>query len=327
MAKKIGIIVPEGPVVLSSVIPSFEVFNSVNQYLQSINGEPFFEIELVGIRKKSQKYNGSVTLKPTKHVKDDVNYDLIIVSTIAGDIDESLKQNREFIPWIRKQHELNNTEVASLCVGAFLLAETGLLDGKPASTHWSAAEHFQQKYPQVNLVSEEIITEQNGIYTSGGAFSILNLLLYLVEKYCGKETAIWCSKTFEIDFDRINQNQFVMFNGQKDHNDKTIQKAQLFIENNYGKKIMVDDLARTFATSRRSFIRRFKKATANTPLEYIQRVKIEAAKKSLESDALNINEVMYDVGYTDSKAFRNIFRKYTGLSPLEYKQKYNRISA
>lgn len=326
MKKKVAIIVPEGPVILSSIIPTFEVFNAVNQYFTQQTGEPVFEIDLVGIRKNSKKYNGLINFRPNKLITDELLYDLVVVSTIAGDLEESLKLNRPFVNWIRKQREAGS-EVASLCVGAFLLAETGLLDGIPASTHWSEAEHFQQKYPAVNLVSEEIITEYNGIYTSGGAFSILNLLLYLVEKYCGKETAIWCSKTFEIEFDRINQNQFVIFNGQKDHKDPAIKEAQLYIEANYGKKIMVDDLARTFATSRRNFIRRFKKATANTPLEYIQRVKIEAAKKALESDPLNVNEVMYDVGYTDSKAFRTIFKKYTGLSPQAYKQKYNRISA
>jgi transcriptional regulator GlxA family with amidase domain len=144
-----------------------------------------------------------------------------------------------------------------------------------------------------------------------------------VEKYCGRETAIWCSKMFEIEFDRNDQNQFVIFNGQKEHTDESIKNAQLFIENNFGEKISVEDLADMAAISRRNFVRRFKKATANTPIEYIQRVKIEAAKKNLESSTNNINEVMYKVGYNDTKAFRNIFRKHSGLSPIEYRNKYN----
>jgi len=119
----------------------------------------------------------------------------------------------------------------------------------------------------------------------------------------------------------------MIFSGQKEHGDKSIKEAQSFIEKNYGEKMSIDDLARQFSISRRNFLRRFKKATANTPLEYIQRVKIEAAKKSLESSAENINQVMYEVGYNDSKAFRNMFRKYTGLSPLDYRKKYNREMA
>lgn len=164
---------------------------------------------------------------------------------------------------------------------------------------------------------------ENGIYSSGGAYSLLNLLLYLVEKDCGRVAAIWCSKMFEIDFDRSDQNQFAIFMGQKGHADKTIKKAQLFIENNFGEQLNVESIADDFAVSRRNFARRFKKATDNAPLEYIQRVKVEAAKRSLESTSNNISEVMYQVGYNDSKSFRNIFKKHTGVSPQEYRNKYN----
>jgi transcriptional regulator GlxA family with amidase domain len=205
-----------------------------------------------------------------------------------------------------------------------LLAETGLLDGKACSTHWAAADEFKKRYPQINLTGEKIITEDNGIYSSGGAYSFLNLLVHLVEKYAGRETAIWCCKMFEIDFDRKDQNTFAIFNGQKDHSDEPIKNAQLYIENNFGEKISVEDLAKMFAISRRNFVRRFKKATTNTPIEYIQRVKIEAAKKSLESSTNNVQEVMYIVGYNDNKAFRTVFRKHTGLTPIDYRNKYNR---
>ena len=131
----------------------------------------------------------------------------------------------------------------------------------------------------------------------------------------------------EIDFDRINQNQFMIFSGQKEHSDETIKQVQLYIEAHYAQKLTVEELADKFAISSRTFIRRFKKATLNTPLEYMQRVKIEAAKKNFESSALSISQVMYQVGYNDEKAFRKTFKKYTGLSPLEYRRKYNREMA
>ena len=153
------------------------------------------------------------------------------------------------------------------------------------------------------------------------------MIIYLIEKYYGRETAIWCSKMAEIDFDRINQNQFIIFNGQKEHTDEVIKEAQIYIEANFEKKLSVEGLAKNFAISPRNFIRRFKKATQNTPFEYIQRVKVEAAKKSLESSPLNINEVMYNVGYNDVKAFRKVFKKCTGLSPLQYQGKFNREMA
>ncbi len=181
-------------------------------------------------------------------------------------------------------------------------------------------------FPEVELVSEKIITDENGIYSSGGANSFWNLLLYLLEKYTSREIAVLFSKYYEIEIDRFSQSPFIMFNGQNSHNDEPVKKAQAFIEENVGDKISVEDLASKFAIGRRNFERRFKKATSNTPVEYIQRVKIEAAKKSLEASRKNITEVMYDVGYSDTKAFRMVFKKITGMSPIDYRNKYNRES-
>ena len=204
---------------------------------------------------------------------------------------------------------------------------TGLLNGKSWATHWTAHDLFRIRYPQVNLIPEKIICEDNGIYSSGGAYSILNFTLYLVERYFGRETAIWSSKISEIEFDRISQSEFIIFSGQKDHSDEAIKEAQVYIEKNYEEKLSIDKIAQMVHLNSRSFLRRFKKATANTPLEYIQRVKIEAAKKKLESTTETILEVMFGIGYNDEKAFRTTFRKYSGLSPKEYRNKYNREMA
>jgi transcriptional regulator GlxA family with amidase domain len=176
-------------------------------------------------------------------------------------------------------------------------------------------------------VPESIICEDNGIYSSGGAYSILNFVLYLIERYYGRETAIWTSKISEIEFDRVSQNEFIIFNGQKDHHDKEILSAQEYIEMNYENPLKIESIAEQVHISSRSFLRRFKKATSNTPLEYIQRIRIEAAKKKLESSAESILQVMFGVGYNDEKAFRKTFKKYAGLSPKEYQLKYNREAA
>jgi transcriptional regulator GlxA family with amidase domain len=173
-------------------------------------------------------------------------------------------------------------------------------------------------------VDGSIITEEQGIYSSGGANSYWSLLLYLVEKYTDRDTAILASKYFAVDIDRESQAAFMMFEGQKNHDDNEILKAQEYIEDNYTERITVDELADKCKVGRRSFERRFKKATNNTIVEYIQRVKIEAAKRSFESSRKNINEVMFDVGYTDTKAFRTVFKKITGLTPIEYRNKYNK---
>jgi transcriptional regulator GlxA family with amidase domain len=239
------------------------------------------------------------------------------------DYKKALSTNKSAIEWIATQYR-GGAEVAAICTGAFLLASSGLLDGKNCSTHWSAADNFRTMYPTINLRPDQLITDEHGIYTNGGAFSFLNLIIYLVEKYCDRQTAILCSKIFQIEIDRNSQSEFMIFSGQKKHDDELVQKAQTYIEKNVHEKISVEQLSAKFSIGRRNFDRRFIKATGNTPIDYCQRVKMESAKKAFETSRKSVNEVMYDVGYSDPKAFREVFKKITGISPLTYKEKYNR---
>ncbi|MFT6746441.1 MAG: transcriptional regulator GlxA family with amidase domain [Glaciecola sp.] len=327
--KHISVIVPSGNSIVDTIIAPFNMLKMANSHykqLHNLTEEPF-NIDLVGLTKEPVMYQGLFSVHPTASIEDISKTDLIIISPISGDIEKEIQNNLGFVNWIKKQRIEKDSELASLCRGAFLLAETGLLNGKSCATHWTAHELFQRKYPEVNLKPENIFCEDNGIYSSGGAYSILNFTLYLIERYFGRETAIWCSKVCEIEFDRLSQNEFIIFSGQKDHSDEPIKSAQDYIENNYHHKLNVDEIAQIANLNGRSFLRRFKKATANTPLEYIQRVKIEAAKKKLESTTKTILEVMYDIGYNDDKAFRTTFRKYSGLSPKAYQRKYNREMA
>jgi transcriptional regulator GlxA family with amidase domain len=264
------------------------------------------------------------TIHTSQLLKDAKKTDLVIIPALFGDMKTAIASNRKVIPWIKEQYELG-AEVASLCVGAFLLASTGLLNGKKCSTHWGFQNEFREMFPHVEVVEGNIITEENRIYSSGGANSYWNLLLHLAEKYADRETAILASKYFAIDIDRESQTTFAMFKGQKDHADKDIKHAQNYIEKHFHEKISIDDLTNLVSIGRRSFERRFKTATKNTVLEYIQRIKVEAAKRSFEISRKTIIEVMIDVGYTDAKAFRTVFKKFTGLSPIEYRNKYNKM--
>jgi transcriptional regulator GlxA family with amidase domain len=320
--KHISILVPAGAI-LGSVEGPRQVLTEVNKFLQSIDRQPMFKVQLVGLNRETAVCGGRYSVYSDVVIKDIEKTDLIIIPAIDGDMPKLIEQNEAFIPWILKQYK-GGAEVASLCVGAFLLASTGLVNGRQCATHWMAANDFRRMFPEVDLVEEKIITDENGIYSSGGAFSYLNLILYLVEKYAGRDVAIFMSKAFQIDIERRSQSPFIKFNGQKGHEDEAVKKAQEFIEKNVGEKMTVDQLASMLALSRRNLERRFKKATCNTVVEYIQRVKIEAAKMSLESSRENVNEVMYNVGYTDPKAFRITFKRITGLSPVQYRSKYNR---
>lgn len=322
--KKVSILVPESAVIEAVADPQY-MFSVANQFLQATGKAPLFEVNLVG-QSHEVKFNNGMFSVHTDYVLDDVvETDLIIIPALFGDMKTAVELNRNAIPWIL-HHYNKGVEVASLCVGAFLLASTGILNGKKCSTHWAFYNEFKETFPDVDIMDGSIITEESGVYSSGGANSYWNLLLYLLEKYTDRDTAILASKYFAIDIDRENQSAFMMFSGQKNHNDVEVKKVQEYIESNYQEKITVDDMSTMVAVSRRSLERRFKQVTDNTIIEYHQRVKIEAAKRSFETTRKNISEVMFDVGYTDTKAFRTVFKKITGLTPIEYRNKYSKIN-
>lgn len=319
--KTVSILILETSVPAAIVDPRY-MFSAVNEFYKSAGHQPFFKVQLVGLTKEVKLNDGLFSVHPDILLKDVKKTDLIIIPAIGGDVKLAIKKNKEFLPWIAQQYKAG-AEVASLCIGSFILASTGLMKGKECSTHWLFANDFKDMFPDVILVDDKIVTAQNGLYSSGGATSYWTLLLYLVEKYTSREMSIMASKFFLLEMGRNSQSPFVMFRGQKDHEDTEIVKAQEYIEKHYQAKLTVDELADKYGIGRRTFERRFKKATSNTVVEYMQRVKMEAAKKQLESGRKTVSEVMHDVGYTDTKAFRDVFKKVTGMSPVDYRAKYN----
>lgn len=322
--KHISILIPNGHTSLVNIAGTHQIFNQINGIAAQKRRAPVFDVQLVGLSKETKQDTGLFSVYPDCVISDVKKTDMIIIPAIHTPQEEGIERNKEFIPWMI-DHYKNGAELVSLCIGAYLLAATGLLKGKKCATHWAHAADFRRKYPDVDLVDDRIMTAEDGIYTSGGAYSYLNLLLYLIEKNAGREAAILASKMFMIDIDKDSQSPFIIFQGQKDHGDDLVMEAQQIIEKSYQEKLTVDELAADLAMSRRSLERRFKKATSNTVVEYIQRVKVEAAKKSFESTRKNVNEIMYDVGYSDTKSFRTVFRRVTGLSPVEYRNKYNSL--
>jgi transcriptional regulator GlxA family with amidase domain len=323
--KHLTILVPEGKNNLSSIVGPYKIFTRANEFWKATGKKELFKIQLAGVSKEVEFYNGLFSVRPHVIISAITKTDLVIIPSLNHNYEKALKGNKLMIDWIEEQYQ-NGAEIASICTGAFMLAATGLLDGKHCSTHWAVAENFTMMFPKVNLQTDQLITDEDGIYTNGGAYSFLNLMIYLVEKCYDRQTAVYCSKVFQIEMDRNSQSSFAIFTGQKLHGDEMVKKAQVYIESKPDEKISVEYLSSRFAVGRRTFDRRFIKATGNTPLEYAQRVKIESAKKALETSRKTINEIMYEVGYSDVKAFREVFRKITGMSPLEYKHRYNKES-
>lgn len=321
---RISVFVPEYGVI-EAVTPPFRSFHTANEFLTTFGKKPIFKVEYVGLNAYVPANNGEYTIKTDRLLKDVTETDLLIIPPTFGDTTKGILANAAAIPHFKKLHQ-NGAALASLCVGAFLLAETGLLNGKKCSTHWAHVNDFRERYPEVAVEDGAIITEHDNIYSSGGASSLWNLILYLIEKFADRETAVMISKYFALDIGRDSQSQFAIFKGQRNHRDAEIQKVQDYIEKHYEDKITIEMLASLINTGRRTFERRFKEATNNTSLAYIQRVRIEAAKKFFEASRKNISEIMFDVGYTDTKAFRDTFKKITGLTPVEYRNKFARVA-
>ena len=324
--KHISILVPKGRVALSCIEGAYTLFNKANDFLLNSGRGEKFDIKVVGLTKAPQVYDKVFTVYPDFEVSQVDKTDLIVIPAIHGDIKKVIALNNDFIPWIQKRYK-EGAEVASLCLGIFLLGATGLLKKRRCATHWIAANSFRKTYPESVFVPDKIITDEHGIYSSGGGNSFWNLLLHLIEKYTDRELAIQCAKYFEIEIDRDNQLPFVTFESPKDHDDESVIKAQAYIEGNIQARITVDQLSSIVGLKRRTLERRFKKATFNTVSDYIHQVKVEAAKKSFENGRKGIDDIMKDVGYCDGKAFRTIFKKTTGLSPIEYRNKFNKEAA
>ena len=282
--------------------------------------EPFFSVRLVSAGANPLVSPTGLQV-PCHCTLDEVERtDLVIIPAFDGDVLGQLQQNRQVIPWVRAMHD-RGADIASICTGAFVLAETGLLDGKTATTHWNAQDLFRSRYPSVRILPEQIVVDHGRICTSGGATSFLTLSAYLVEKYRGAEAARTMAKIFLIDIAKGPQTAYAIFRTQKNHDDRQVLEAQELIERQDAPELSVAELAVQVGMSPRNFIRRFKAATGNTPIEYIQRVRVESAKHALESGSDPVDQVANRNGYEDVGAFRAVFKRVTGVSPAEYRRR------
>jgi transcriptional regulator GlxA family with amidase domain len=251
-------------------------------------------------------------------------YDLVIIPAMRFDkIEKVMARERALIKWLQDQYA-QGAELASICVGAFLLASTGLLAGKKATTNWLFADLFRKHFPYIDMEDDKVIIDQGRLYSCGGAFSFTSFMIYLIDKFCGHEEAITASKILMINVHDQPQSTFSIFQFQHDHSDETIAKAQQYIEKNYKQPLTLEDLAGRSNMSVRNFIRRFEQATANTPFEYLQRVRVEAAKKILETKMDGVKQVASRCGYEDVDYFRKIFKRYVAMTPKAYHEKYGR---
>ena len=312
----------------ATITSPMDVFFQAGVMWNFFNGQavtPYFDVKMVTTAGKPFRCLNGARLIPDGSIHDVTDTDLIVVSSIL-DIDKVLRAQSEAVDWLKTRYD-QGAQIATICSGVFVLAETGLLDGKTATTHWGFAEQFRTRYPRIELKLERLITDEGDLFCSGGYNAGIDLSLYLVEKYCGHEVALQSSKSMISDIGRTTQAPYVMFQFRKDHHDDQVLRIQEWIENNFDKSFDYDGLARQSGMSRRTLQRRFKNATGETPLTYQQSIRIEVAKRLLENESRSFDEITYHVGYEDSSTFRKIFSKQTGLVPTEYRKKFQRVIA
>ncbi len=306
---------------LLSVAAILDVFDTVNSYYKTNGEEPLFKLNVLYAENSNNEIPVFNSHKPQPLASAGA-HDLVLIPAFSTfDLKAAIQENLDFIPWLCKQHD-NGVEIASFCTGAFLLGATGLLNGKSATTHIHASTSFSESYPDVFLRPNEVVTYDHGIYTSGGATSTFHLLLRLIHNYGNREIAVRMAKVFAIDMNRGQQSYFGTFIPSRDHGDDLVAKTQLSIENLYNKVATVDDILQQIPASRRNIERRFKMATGNTMIEYLQKTRIEVAKKLLEQTNQSILEIMLNSGYNDLKAFRQLFKKSSGMTPKDYRDKF-----
>lgn len=317
---QVGLLLPKQYRLLS-IAAILDVFDTVNKFYVKVGQTPPFDITLLYHQTDVFNQLDTVMGYHAEPINDSIKQLILVPSFNTEDIKHAVNDNRAYVPWLIQQYQ-QGAHIATFCTGAFLLASTGLLNGKTATTHVDACNGFAAAFPDVNLRSDKTLTEDGRLYTSGGATSTFHLLLHLIELHCGRDIAIKAAKVFAIDMDRDNQSYFSTFQPVRNHHDELVAKAQQQIESRYNDAETIEEIIKDIPSSRRNIVRRFKQVTGITPIEYLQQTRIEAAKKLLEQTNQQMMEVIYNSGYNDAKAFRKVFRKTVGMTPSAYREKF-----
>jgi len=308
----------------STAVGPMEVFRHAGSLWNVLTGtrpSPRFRVTTVSANGRAVHCDGGINIQPATSLAAIRKTDLIFIPTTGLSLDDAVERNAAVVPWLQRWAE-RGAAIASVCSGVGLVAAAGLLDGKRATTHWGLADRFRQKYPKVWWMPELMVTEDRGFYCGGGVNASLDLSLYLVERFCGHEVAMQSAKALLIETPRAWQAGFAIVPLKTEHSDDSISNAQEWMHQNFQQTFPLEAPARRVGMSLRNFVRRFKQATGDSPLIYLQKLRVAAAKRLLESDHRSMQEISDAVGYQDVAYFRQLFHRHTGASPSAYRRRF-----
>jgi transcriptional regulator GlxA family with amidase domain len=312
----------------STAVAPIEIFHSAGQVWNWLHGQPLqprFRVRTASIDGRSVKSVCALSLTPDCAINDIKHTDIIIVTAPGWDVLELIAKNSSLVPWLKKWHG-RGAYIAGACTGVAFLAEGGILDGRQATTHWGVAEIFRARYPKVHWRPEQFVTEDGRIFCSGGIYASIDLSLYLVEKFCGHEIALQCAKSLLLSMPRGRQSGYSVVSLSRPHSDTKIRQTEEYLQQHFYSEVSIDILAERIGMGPRNFIRRFKAATGRLPGAYIQSLRVSAAKELLEHGASSIQTVSSKIGYGDVAFFRSLFKRHTGMTPAEYRDRFSQLS-
>lgn len=312
----------------STAIGPIEVFHSAGLLWNWLHGDtvqPRFRVRTTSIDGRRVTSLCSLGLTPECSIQDIKRTDIIILPASGWDVMERIARNTALLPWLRKWHS-RGAYIAGICTGVAFLAECGLLDGRQATTHWGVADILRQRYPKVLWRPEQFVTEDGRLFCSGGVYASIDLSLYLVEKFCGHEIALQCARSLLLSMPRGRQSGYSVLPLSPPHSDDRIKQAEEYLQKHFDREVSIDVLADRSRMSPRNFIRRFKAATGRLPGAYIQMLRVSAARELLEQGAASIQTVCSKIGYEDVAHFRSLFKRHTGMTPAEYRNRFAQMS-
>jgi transcriptional regulator GlxA family with amidase domain len=318
---KVGILAYDGctPSMIAGVL---DILSFANGSYQARKNEDLFDVSIITENGRPANGFSKFPIQAQRSIKTKSDFDLIYIPGFVGDLDEILFQQKNLIDWVKKQYKSGVT-LAAACNGNFLLAETGALDKKKATTHWSLIKTFKQRYEKITVEPEKIVIDNGSVLSAAGVTAYFNLAILLVERYGSKDLALASAKVFLVDSGRKIQTPYQMFHVTKNHGDDEVVQVQEWLEANYSKTITLDKMTEICNLTKKTLMRRFKNVTGDSPMAYLQKLRVENAKRMLESKKVAFNEITWRVGYNDISFFHKVFKSETGLTPIEYRSKFS----